>query len=1501
MAQWCQLTLLDPKYQEQVHQLYDDSFPMDIRQSLSKWIESIDWDNVAVDESLASVRFHDLLAHLDDQHSRFALEQDLLRQHNIRKFKGNLQDRFQEDPVKMAMIISRNLKKEQRILAAAKSIETDRENTQTSMVLEKQKLDNKVKDMKNKVQEADQNVKSLEYLQDEHDFKENILKNREHEMNGLTPKQLEHEKLLIVEMCFKLKFKRVEVVCQLAEVLNMAEAVQSDLISEELPEWKKRQQSSCIGGPPNACLDKLQNWFTAVAESLQQVRQQLKELQKLEQKYTYDSDPIKQQKGFLEGRALALFRNLLEHSLVVERQPCMPTHPQRPLVLQTKLKFTVKLRFLVKLPEFNYQLKVKALFDKDVTEKKGFRKFNILGTNTKVMTMEESNGILAAEFLHLQLQEQRVTGRGKKEGPLIVTEELHCICFESELNQSGLEIKLGTISLPIVVISNVSQLPSGWASILWYNMLTSEPQNLEFFLSPPAASWGQLSEVLSWQFSSVTKRGLNEEQLGMLADKLLGQKAQRNPEGLIPWAMFGAVKSLSEKRFPFWLWIKDILDFIKRHLLSLWNDGCILGFVSKERAKAMLTGKCPGTFLLRFSESSRDGAITFTWVEHDLNDKPVFHAVEPYTKKEVSGVSLPDIIRTYKVMAAENIPENPLHFLYPDIPKDKSFGKYYTRASEASEPMDVESPTDTGYVQTDIISVSKLPPSRLQDKMMLMSPEVESRHHCWNGSPKNIDTAVMAQWCQLTLLDPKYQEQVHQIYDDSFPMDIRQSLSKWIESIDWDNVAVDESLATVRFHDLLAHLDDQHSRFALEKDLPRQHNIRKIKGNLQDLFQEDPVKMAMIISRNLKEEQRILAAAKSIETDRENTQTSMVLEKQKLDNKVKDMKNKVQEADQNVKSLEYLQDEHDFKENTLKNREHEMNGLTPKQLEHEKLLIAEMCFKLKFKRVEVVGQLAEVLNMAEAVQSDLISEELPEWKKRQQSSCIGGPPNACLDQLQNWFTAVAESLQQVRQQLKELQELEQKYTYDSDPIKQQKGFLEGRALALLQNLLEHSLVVERQPCMLTHPQRPLVLQTKMQFTVKLRFLVKLQEFNYQLKVKALFDNSLHKFPQFNVRKFNILGTNTKVMTMEQSNGILAAEFLHLQLQEQRVTGRGKKEGPLIVTEELHCICFESELNQSGLEIKLGTISLPIVVISNVTQLPSGWASILWYNMLTSEPQNLEFFLSPPAASWGQLSEVLSWQFSSVTKRGLNDEQLGMLADKLLGQKAQRNPEGLIPWAMFGAVKSLSEKRFPFWLWIKDILDFIKRHLLSLWNDGCILGFVSKERAKAMLTGKCPGTFLLRFSESSRDGAITFTWVEHDLNDKPVFHAVEPYTKKKLSVISLPEIIRNYKVMAAGNIPENPLHFLYPDIPKDEAFGKYYTRASEASEPMEVESPTDTGYIKKYFISVSVLQDKMMLMSPEVFEELERWLVLHYWSGSPKNIDTAVMTAEFENTLDLDRN
>ncbi|NP_001371814.1 signal transducer and activator of transcription 1-alpha/beta isoform 6 [Homo sapiens] len=676
MSQWYELQQLDSKFLEQVHQLYDDSFPMEIRQYLAQWLEKQDWEHAANDVSFATIRFHDLLSQLDDQYSRFSLENNFLLQHNIRKSKRNLQDNFQEDPIQMSMIIYSCLKEERKILENAQRFnQAQSGNIQSTVMLDKQKeLDSKVRNVKDKVMCIEHEIKSLEDLQDEYDFKCKTLQNREHETNGVAKSDQKQEQLLLKKMYLMLDNKRKEVVHKIIELLNVTELTQNALINDELVEWKRRQQSACIGGPPNACLDQLQNC-----------------------------------------------------SFVVERQPCMPTHPQRPLVLKTGVQFTVKLRLLVKLQELNYNLKVKVLFDKDVNERntvKGFRKFNILGTHTKVMNMEEStNGSLAAEFRHLQLKEQKNAGTRTNEGPLIVTEELHSLSFETQLCQPGLVIDLETTSLPVVVISNVSQLPSGWASILWYNMLVAEPRNLSFFLTPPCARWAQLSEVLSWQFSSVTKRGLNVDQLNMLGEKLLGPNA--SPDGLIPWTRF-CKENINDKNFPFWLWIESILELIKKHLLPLWNDGCIMGFISKERERALLKDQQPGTFLLRFSESSREGAITFTWVERSQNGgEPDFHAVEPYTKKELSAVTFPDIIRNYKVMAAENIPENPLKYLYPNIDKDHAFGKYYSRPKEAPEPMELDGPKGTGYIKTELISVSEVHPSRLQttDNLLPMSPE----------------------------------------------------------------------------------------------------------------------------------------------------------------------------------------------------------------------------------------------------------------------------------------------------------------------------------------------------------------------------------------------------------------------------------------------------------------------------------------------------------------------------------------------------------------------------------------------------------------------------------------------------------------------------------------------------------------------------------------------------------------------------------------------------------
>jgi len=49
-------------------------------------------------------------------------------------------------------------------------------------------------------------------------------------------------------------------VSELAGLLSAMEYVQKMLADEELADWKRRQQIACIGGPPNICLDRLENW-----------------------------------------------------------------------------------------------------------------------------------------------------------------------------------------------------------------------------------------------------------------------------------------------------------------------------------------------------------------------------------------------------------------------------------------------------------------------------------------------------------------------------------------------------------------------------------------------------------------------------------------------------------------------------------------------------------------------------------------------------------------------------------------------------------------------------------------------------------------------------------------------------------------------------------------------------------------------------------------------------------------------------------------------------------------------------------------------------------------------------------------------------------------------------------------------------------------------------------------------------------------------------------------
>ncbi|KAM9115639.1 signal transducer and activator of transcription 2 isoform 2-T2 [Pangshura tecta] len=739
MAQWQEVQQLEKAYLEQVHQLYsEDHLPMEVRQYLASWLEDQNCASPCLcprsraaeppaaepHSSQAHMLFQTLLALLDDQYSRFgASENDFVLKHNLRKSKLNLQARYQECPEQLANVIANLLREEKAILSRGLAAQQASAQPPASAPMEtdrQQKIERRLAEAKAAVQELDREVRHLEELQDTFDFRYKL-----HRMvaSGAAPSpDLARQTEQLQAMLNNLDRSRKDVLARAQELLGRCETLR-DFLLEELAEWKDRQRRACIGAACDTCLSHLETWFTGAAEVLFQLWRLLLALRDQHVKLTYQHDPLATQQPLLESRLQEQLCCLLRSAFVVEIQPIMPFPNRRPLVLKTGNKFSVRARLLVKLQDRSHRLEVKIILDQHPPDVKGFRKFNILTSTSKTLVQDDPQMEgLVCDFRHISLKDQRagVSGKGSKgasEGLLAVTEELHLITFTLDYKYQELALELQTSTLPVVIISSNNQFSSAWASVLWFNMLSPDPKNQLFFSAPPAASWAQLAEVLSWQFSAATERGLDKEQLHMLAEKLFGPEA--TPASTLTWAKFAKD---NPPFFSFWTWLDGILNLIRDHLAQLWKDGHIMGFVSRKRERQLLKRKQMGTFLLRFSESSREGGITCSWVEPGEKGQPKVRSVEPYTKMELTSLPLPDIIHDYQLVAAENIPENPLKFLYPGTPRDEILGKYYTERRE------VDLLERRKYLNQRLIRVSSRQPHepwRLPEDMVAAAPAAE--------------------------------------------------------------------------------------------------------------------------------------------------------------------------------------------------------------------------------------------------------------------------------------------------------------------------------------------------------------------------------------------------------------------------------------------------------------------------------------------------------------------------------------------------------------------------------------------------------------------------------------------------------------------------------------------------------------------------------------------------------------------------------------------------------
>ena len=192
---------------------------------------------------------------------------------------------------------------------------------------------------------------------------------------------------------------------------------------------------------------------------------------------------------------------------------------------------------------------------------------------------------------------------------------------------------------------------------------------------------------------------------------------------------------------------------------------------------------------------------------------------------------------------------------------------------------------------------------------------------------------------------------------------------------------------------------------------------------------------------------------------------------------------------------------------------------------------------------------------------------------------------------------------------------------------------------------------------------------------------------------------------------------------------------------------------------------------------------------------------------------------PTEVKLGELAQVLSRQFYEHTRRHLSEDNMHFLAEKISGHEVDKQNffNIMVPWTKFSK-DLLPEQNFTFWDWFYNILQLTREHLAELWADGLIIGFLTRQRAEMLLMTKLPGTFLLRFSDTQL-GGISVAY--RNANNK--VECLVPFVSNDLKIRKLADRLNDF----------NQFVYLFPEIPKDTAFSKYYTR---------IENQASNGYV-----------------------------------------------------------
>ncbi|PAV84840.1 hypothetical protein WR25_10088 isoform A [Diploscapter pachys] len=512
--------------------------------------------------------------------------------------------------------------------------------------------------------------------------------------------------------------KRAEVIKKMNEGTNIISVLQNTLINERLYNWKNQQKLAQVGVPfdnRDTMLDEIQLEFEFLAEQNFQL-------------HTYTCwmlDLLRRGPNFHDNNAQTTASNLqtlldqLSKLIFVLVSQSFVASVQPEPVLKTQHKFMTEVRLLigdklgVRQHLANTSVNVKIISEEEAKmlsanqlNQKDIKSVGTISSDFEKLIIDERGHRFAAKFNNSKLTRIAHRKPPPKAGGATdikitallsaATDQKYALLFNITPFQIGLmgKFDVWTLSLPLMVTVHGSQDCDAQGSILWHRAfasVTRAPGSTDIAAVP----WSDLSTILKHKFSIFTgaKRPLMDHELAYLSEKLIvPNMTDQKP---ITFYRFAKQNLREDANFSFWEWFFSIMQLIKQKLLKFWDEGWLVGFISKNDASQAMLMCEQNSFLMRFSDTLT-GAISIGFVYEDENgqNRSAFH-LAPFTIKDLEQLSLAQRIATCQQL--KNI-----RFLYPNIDKEEML-KYFEQEERHRTAPD----SPTGYIQSEIVMVAK--------------------------------------------------------------------------------------------------------------------------------------------------------------------------------------------------------------------------------------------------------------------------------------------------------------------------------------------------------------------------------------------------------------------------------------------------------------------------------------------------------------------------------------------------------------------------------------------------------------------------------------------------------------------------------------------------------------------------------------------------------------------------------------------------------------------------